>query len=217
MPHTRYGGPRKPSSSGDAGKDGEGSALEWVPRTSRPRTPKMRRFTRPSGERPELVAEEAERHRHRDGDRLASQVAERRGSHERLEHGQVDQQPRQTDSEEARRLEGRVAITGLEGPVPVPEEVVGHRYAEGPDRGGEAMQVEVVGQHREDGQVDQIAGAAYDAELQQLQPTRRTADGGAEAIGELVGAAHRLPQALGGRPSATTALLPKPVRASRSA
>ncbi len=81
---------------------------------------------------------------------------------------------------------------GLEGPVPVPEEVVGEGDAEGADRGEQVVQAEVAGEHREDRQVDQVAGAADDAELEQLQPARRPAGGGAEAVGEFVGAAHRL-------------------------
>ncbi len=40
-----------------------------------------------SGKSPELVAEEVERHRHRDGDRLRRQVAEAGAGDEGLEHG----------------------------------------------------------------------------------------------------------------------------------
>ena len=59
------------------------------------------------GEGPELVAEEVERHRDGDGDRLGGEFAERGADDQRLEDGQVDQQGGDADGEEAGRLEVR--------------------------------------------------------------------------------------------------------------
>ena len=71
-------------------------------------------YSRPRGdtyrERPELVAEEIERHRDRDRDRLRGQVAHRRTGDQRFEQRQVDQQRGDADGEEAGRLEAGVAV-----------------------------------------------------------------------------------------------------------
>ncbi len=58
-----------------------------------------------SGEGPELVAEEVERHRHRHRDRLRGQVADRARADQDLPHGEVEAERGDADGEEARRLE----------------------------------------------------------------------------------------------------------------
>jgi hypothetical protein len=58
-----------------------------------------------------------------------------------------------------------VPVSGGEGPVAVPEEVAGYGDAEGADRGGEVMDVEAADQEGEDAEVDQVAGAADQAEF----------------------------------------------------
>ena len=84
--------------------------------------------------------------------------------------------------------------------------------AEGADRGDYVVDAEVAAEQGEDGEVDQVAGAADQAELEQLPPARRAAGGGADPIGEFGGAHSAASRGL----SATTALTPKPVRTSRS-
>ena len=53
-----------------------------------------------------------------------------------------------------------------------------------PIAASDVVDAEVAGEHGEDGEVDQVAGAADDAELEQLPPARRAAGGGAEPVGE---------------------------------
>src|SRR6201999_3403308 len=80
-----------------------------------------------------------------------------------------------------------------EGPVAVPEEVAGHGDAEGADRGDRVEDAEVAGEEGEDAEVDQVAGAADDAELEQLEPAVAAAGGGAETDDEgVLRVAHRL-------------------------
>ena len=62
---------------------------------------------------------------------------------QRLEDGEVDQQRGDADREEADRLEAGVAVAGAEGPVAVPEEVVGDGDAEGADRGDRVVDAEL--------------------------------------------------------------------------
>ena len=98
---------------------------------------------------------------------------------------QVDPQRQDADREEARRLKAGVAVLGVEGPVPVPEEVVGDGDAEGDDRRRDVVDPEAVaalpeeepaaGQDREDGQVDDVARGADQPELEQLHPVLRAA------------------------------------------
>ena len=149
------------------------------------------RRTEVPGEGPELVAEEVERHRDRDRDRLRAELAERGVGDERLERDQVDQQGGDADREEAHRLEAGVSLAGGEGPVAVEQEVVGDGDAEGADRGGDVMDAEAADEHREDGEVDQVAGAADEAEFDQLQPARRAAGGGADSVWQGCVGTHR--------------------------
>ena len=88
------------------------------------------------------------------------------------------------DREEADRLEAGVAVAGGEGPVAVEDEVVGDGDREGADRGDRVVEAGVVGENGEDGEVDQVAGAADEAEFDQLQPGRRPPRGGADPVGE---------------------------------
>ena len=48
-----------------------------------------------------------------------------------------------------------------------------------------------LGQEREDGEVDQVAGAADEAEFEQLHPVRRLPGGSADPVGEFGGRGHR--------------------------
>ena len=54
---------------------------------------------------------------------------------------------------------------------------------EGADRGGDVVDVEGAGEEGEDDEVDQVAGAADDAEFGQLPPARRAAGGRPDADG----------------------------------
>src|ERR1700761_4903803 len=134
---------------------------------------------RRSGEGPELVAEKVERHRDGDGDRLGGEFAHPRAD-QQLEHDQVDHQAGDRDGEEAGRLHVREPLPRAEGSVAVPEEVAGHGDAEGADRGDVVEDAEVAGEEGEDAEVDQVAGAADDAELEQLEPAVATAGGAGE-------------------------------------
>ena len=131
------------------------------------------RRRRRSGEGPELVAEEVERHRDGDRDRLGGEFAHRRRADQHLEHDQVDHQAGDADGEEAGRLQVGQPLPRPEGPVAVPEEVAGHGDAEGADRGDRVVDAEVAGEEGEDAEVDQVAGAADDAELEQLDQLSR--------------------------------------------
>ena len=64
--------------------------------------------------------------------------------------------------------------------APVPEVVAGDGDTEGADRGDRVVEAEVAGEEREDPEIDQITGAADEAELEQLQPVVRVAGGGAD-------------------------------------
>ena len=83
------------------------------------------------------------------------------------------------------------AVAWAEGPVAVPEEVVGDGDGEGADRGDHVVDAEAAGEDREDGEVDQVAAAADEAELEQLDPVGGVAGGGADAVGEFGGGRHR--------------------------
>src|ERR1700729_3119431 len=135
---------------------------------------------RRSGEGPELVAEEVERHRDGDGDRLGGEFAHP-GADQQLEHDQVDHQAGDRDGEEAGRLHMGQPLPRAEGPIAVPEEVAGHGDAEGADRGDRVVDAEVAGEEGEDAEVDQVTGATDDAELEQLDPAVTTAGGAGEA------------------------------------
>ena len=58
------------------------------------------------------------------------------------------------------------------------------------DRGERVVDREIVGQNGEHGQVDQVARAADQTELDQLQPASRPPGGGTDAIREFGGLAH---------------------------
>ena len=77
-----------------------------------------------------------------------------------------------------------MAVPRVEGPVPVPEKVVGEGYEKGADRGEQMVQAEATGEQGEDRQVDQVTGATDDAEFEQLKPAVRATGGGADAVGE---------------------------------
>src|SRR6476646_9688300 len=126
-----------------------------------------------AGEGPELVAEEVERHRDGNGDRLRADVPQRGADDQRFEDGEIDQQRPDADGEKARRLKGGMVFAGPEGPDPVPEEVVGDGDREGGDRSDQVMNPEAARQAGEDDKVDQVPRAADDAELEQLPPARR--------------------------------------------
>ena len=151
----------------------------------------LARGTRPctdsSGEGPELVAEEVERHRDRDGDRLGAQFAGQVPATSSLEHGQVDASEARLTVKKRAAWKPAGPSPGPEGPVAVPEEVAGDGDAEGADRGDRVVDAEIAGEQGEDGEVDQVAGAADEAELEQLPPAGRAPGGGADAVGEFGG------------------------------
>ena len=73
-----------------------------------------------------------------------------------------------------------------------------HGDAEGADRGDDVVDAEVPAERGEDREVDQVAGAADHAELEQLQPAGRAARGGTEPVGEFAGAHSAGPPSRGG-------------------
>jgi hypothetical protein len=68
---------------------------------------------------------------------------------QRLQHGEVDRQPDETDGEEASRLETRVILARGEGPVAVPEEVAADGDRKGPGCGDRVVDAEVAGDQRD--------------------------------------------------------------------
>src|SRR4029077_13277528 len=85
---------------------------------------------------------------------------------QQLQDQQVDHQTGDRNGEEAGRLHVGQALPRPEGPVAVPKEVAGHGDAEGADCGDRVVDAEVAGEKGEDTEVDQVAGAADDAELE---------------------------------------------------
>ena len=100
---------------------------------------------------------------------------------QQLEHRRREQERRDADGEEARRLEAGVTAACPEGPVAVPPEVVRDGDDEGGGGGDEVMQVEHLDADGEHAQVHHVAGGADGAELDQLQPVVRAAQPGAHA------------------------------------
>src|SRR5438046_1542265 len=90
-------------------------------------------------ERPHLVPEEVERRRGDQRDRLRGDLRQAGQVDEQLENRGLDDEGAGADGEEARGLEARVTAARLEGPMPVPPEVVRHRDAEGHRRRDQMM------------------------------------------------------------------------------
>ena len=86
----------------------------------------------------------------------------------------------QRDDEEAESLVGDVPALPAERPEPVPGVVVRDRDEER-DRGGDAVVVAAVDEQGVDGEVDGVAAGADDAELRELHPVVRRAQGPAGA------------------------------------
>src|SRR5262245_2874877 len=75
--------------------------------------------------------------------------------------------------------------------MPVPEEIARHGDAEGADRRQRLVQAKVAAQQREDGEVDQVAGATNEPELGQLPPAGGFAGRHAQPVNKLRGAHDR--------------------------
>lgn len=138
-------------------------------------------------ERPELVADEVERRGDGDGDRLRGHFAHRPALQEDLQHHKVDAKSGEADEEEAGSLEYRPASTGGEGPVAIPEEVVGDGHRERPDRREPMRDIQPFGERREDREIDQVARAADESELGQLDPGGSPPNGRTESEGDFGG------------------------------
>ena len=121
-------------------------------------------------EAPQLVAHEVERRGRQDGDRLSRDLLHPGDAHQQLQHDQVEAKRDQADRQEAGGLESGVPIRGLERPMPVEQEVVGDRDAEGEHCRRDVVDAGKMNQCGEHGQVDDVAGCAHDRELHQLHP-----------------------------------------------
>src|SRR4051812_22655590 len=75
-----------------------------------------------------------------------------------------------------------MAALSAERPVPVPPVVVRHGREERDDRGAEVVQPRPLEQRRVDGEVDDVAAAADDTELPELDPVVRRAERAENAL-----------------------------------
>ena len=91
---------------------------------------------------PELVAEEVQRRRRGDRERLGGDLGQAGGLDEHGQQQQADRLGTRLTSEEAHRLVMGDALARVEGPVAVPEEVVRHRDDPGGDRGDAVVDAE---------------------------------------------------------------------------
>jgi hypothetical protein len=76
-------------------------------------------------------------------------------------------------------------MLGVEGPMPVPPEIVHHRNAEGEDRRRDVVDVERPDEDRKHGEVDDVSRRSHQAELKELDPVARLQGPAADALGGL--------------------------------
>src|SRR4029450_7817930 len=124
-------------------------------------------------ERPELVADEAERHRTESGDRLSIELRHVEARDEHLQDTEVDAQRHSVDDQETRYLRAEPLRMCSERPVPVPPEAVAHGHDKGHDGSESVVDSDTVEEDRIGGEVDQVTRCTDDREPRELMPVRR--------------------------------------------